>query len=179
MDDRSTNVRVPSLLQKAAATICSFLDQILPPLSERWWEVLVLPHLSFQQRMAVEGKRVTNLSGLDLAALLRVLDSNWHEVSEKLALSTEDRHFLKELRTVRDRWAHSSVAEFAPEDVYRDLDTLQRFLIAIGADDDLLTEVRQAKEAALPVGGLMRQSTAVHAPEPRTTFQIGQLVSLN
>ncbi len=179
MDSTSAGAQIPSLLHKTSATVCSILDQILPSISERWWEVLVLPNLSFQQRRAVDAKRVTKLSGLDLAALLRVLDSNWHDVSTgKLELTTEDRHFLKELRTVRDRWAHTSVAEFAPEDIYRDLDTLHRFLIAIGADDDLLNEVKQAKEKALLVSGLMRPSTALDATESRTTFQVGQLVSL-
>ncbi|HUQ90369.1 MAG TPA: helicase-related protein [Bryobacteraceae bacterium] len=176
MDEKLTHERVLSLLQKAAAAVCSLLQEILPSISEKWWEVLVLSHLSFQQRRAVEAKRVTKLSGLDLAALLRVLDSNWYEVSEKLALANEGRHFLKELRTVRDRWAHSSVAEFAPEDIYRDLDTLQRFLMAIEADDEILVEVKAVKEAALPLGGSVRPPSS--APESRAAFQVGQVVSL-
>ncbi len=113
MDDKPSSESVPSLLQKAAGAVCSFLEEVLPSLSIRWWDLNVLPHLSFQQRRSVDARRVKRLSGLDLAALLRVLDSNWYEVSEKYSLSNEDRHFLKELRTVRDRWAHSTVAEFA------------------------------------------------------------------
>ena len=178
MDDKPNSESVPSLLQKAAGAVCSFLEKVLPSLSDRWWDLNVLPHLSFQQRRSVEAKRVTQLSGLDLAALLRVLDSNWYEVSEKLSLSNEDRHFLKELRTVRDRWAHSTVAEFASEDVYRDLDTLQRFLIAIGADDELLASVKRARDAALPIGETTRPLTSAQAPASPTAFKVGQLVSL-
>src|SRR5271157_3253730 len=177
METMPSGERVPVLLQKAAGAVCSFLENILPPLSERWWDLQVLPHLSFQQRRAVESKRVTGLSGLDLAALLRVLDLNWYEISERVGFSNEDRHFLKELRTVRDRWAHSSVAEFASEDVYRDLDTLQRFLIAIGADDDLLAEVKQTRDAAFPIAGKALTPTVAQSAASSSAFQVGQLVS--
>lgn len=178
MDDKSQQDRVPLLLQRAAAALCGLLDQTLPSVSDRWWDSLVLPNLSFQQQRAVDARGITKLSGLDLAALLRVLDSNWHELSEKLGLTSEDRHFLKELRTVRDRWAHSSVEEFDAQDIHRDLDTLQRFLTAIEADAPLLGDVKQAKEATLTIGPAAQAAGAGNNPDPGTTYQVGQIVSL-
>ena len=49
-----------------------FLEEVLPALSPGWWADLVVPNLSFQQRRAVETRRITALAGLDLAALLRI-----------------------------------------------------------------------------------------------------------
>jgi superfamily II DNA or RNA helicase len=178
MDEKSQKDRVPLLLQRAAVSVCALLERTLPSVSEHWWDSLVLPNLSFQQRRAVDARRITKLSGLDLAALLRTLDSNWHELSGKLGLASEDRHFLKELRTVRDRWAHSAVEEFETQDIYRDLDTLQRFLTAVRADAELLLEVKQAKEAMLAIGQIAQPAAPVKDPDPTTAFQVGQIVSL-
>ena len=70
-----------------------------------------------------------------------MLDQNWHQISTKLDLTSEARHFIKEMQTVRNRWAHAGTQGFPVEDVYRDLDTLQRFAVVIDADESLLQEV--------------------------------------
>jgi superfamily II DNA or RNA helicase len=124
----------------------------------------------------VESKRITTLAGLDLAALLRVMDANWHLLAERLEYVPEARHYLKEMRTLRDRWAHAAAAEFSPEDVYRDLDTLQRFLVVIGAGEELLGAVKLLKGTALPLGVAMN-STDAGVPDP-TAFRIGHVVAL-
>jgi len=59
----------------------------------------VLDKLSFQQKRRVEQKGIVSLSSLDLAALLRVLDQNWYKISMKMNLSSEARHFVKEMQT--------------------------------------------------------------------------------
>src|ERR1035437_4085376 len=99
----SVGERVPSVLLQAARALRGFLDEVLPTLSSSWGADLVVPNLSFQQRRAVETRRITVLSGLDLAALLRILDSNWYAIADRLVLPNEARHYLKEMRTVRDR----------------------------------------------------------------------------
>ena len=90
-----------------------------------------------------------SFAGLDLAALLRVLDHNWYQVSTKLNLPAESRHFVKEMQTVRNRWAHANTRGFPFEDVYRDLDTLQRFASIINTNESLLREVRAAKTSLI------------------------------
>jgi hypothetical protein len=47
---------------------------------------------------------------------------------------------VKEMPSLRDRWAHASVDEFSNDDVYRDLDTIQRFAMIIDARDTLIEE---------------------------------------
>lgn len=174
----SISARVPGMLLQTARAVCAFLEDILPSFSSSWWTDLVLPNLSFQQRRVIEVKQITTLSGLDLAALLRVMDANWRGLSEKLDFPPEARHYLKEMRTVRDRWAHASVNEFSPEDVHRDLDTLQRFLVSIGAGDELLSQVKNLKGAALPTGDAMKPTEAAVPGHSPSAFRIGQVVSL-
>ncbi len=175
----SVGEQVPSVLLQAARAVRRFLDDVLPTFSSSWWAELVVANLSFQQRRAVETRRISALSGLDLAALLRVLDANWHSVADKLVLPSESRHYLKEMRTVRDRWAHAAAADFSEDDVYRDLDTLQRFLVSINADEELLSEVKRLKGASLvAVGGPTVSASEAPMPLPPTAFTVGQVISL-
>jgi hypothetical protein len=146
----SIGEQVPGVLLQATRALRRFLDEVLPTLSSSWWAELVFANLSFHQRRAVETRRISALSGLDLAALLRVLDANWHAIADKLLLTSEARYYLKEMRTVRDRWAHAAAADFSNDDVYRDLDTLQRFLVSINADEELLSEVTSVEGYSAP-----------------------------
>lgn len=81
--------------------LCAWLRQALPRLSDNWWQNHVLDQLSFQQVKIVEQHGITELTKLDLVALLRIFDRNWFEVSiknislERLlleALSTQAKH---------------------------------------------------------------------------------------
>ncbi len=137
------------VLQGATRELTIFLEKVLPDLFEDWWKKAVLNSLSYQQRRRMEQSSLKSLGALDLAALLRVLDQNWYQISNKLGLTSEARHFVKEMQTIRNRWAHATTEGFPIEDVYRDLDTLQRFAAVIGADDTLIQEVRSSKTALL------------------------------
>ncbi len=173
------------LLQKVTASLAAYLERILPAISEDWWNQAVLKCLSYQQQRRIEQQKVDSLTALDLAALLRVLDNNWYQISTKLDLTSEARHFVKEMHTVRNRWAHATTEGVTLEDTYRDLDTVQRFCAVIGADDALLQEIRSSKKALLdkemessakgePIASKPPQSTHEHNVE----FEAGQIVAL-
>jgi ATP-dependent helicase HepA len=68
-------------------------------LDDNWWDSLVLPALSYQQKQWVDRKQIATLEELDLAALLRILDRNWYQFTQKFNFSTQDRHYVKELTT--------------------------------------------------------------------------------
>ena len=106
-----------NLLQKVTVILAAYLEKVLPPLFEDWWKQAVLNSLSFQQRRHMEQRNVGSLVALDLAALLRVLDQNWYQISTSLDLTSEARHFVKEMQTVRNRWAHATTEGFPLEDV--------------------------------------------------------------
>ncbi len=137
------------LLQKAADNLAIFLNNILPSLFDNWWKDAVMVKLSFQQQRWVEQKGIDSLASLDLAALLRVLDQNWYQISTKMNLTSESRHFVKEMQTIRNRWAHAGTDGFPLDDIYRDLDTLQRFATVIEAKEAFIQEIRTTKTSLI------------------------------
>ena len=140
---------VAALLNDAAKELAHFLETLLPSLFDDWWKDAVTSNLSYQQQRRLEQSRTNSLASLDLAALIRVLDRNWYQVSIKLNLPAESRHFIKEMHTVRNRWAHANTGGVPFEDMYRDLDTLQRFASIINANEILLNEVRALKTSLI------------------------------
>jgi hypothetical protein len=96
------------LANETAETLRSFLASVVPEVSEEWWNNTVIPALSFQQQRLVEEKHITSLSGLDLAALLRILDKNWYDISSRRNLGSEARTWTREMQHIRNKWAHSA-----------------------------------------------------------------------
>ena len=149
----------------------------------------------------VREHELTRLDQLDFAALLRVLDQNWHELSQAPGLPREGRTWVKELQTVRNKWAHLSVQAIAPSEVYRDADTLGRLLYILVAPSESIAAVEAAKTDALasmatvrgivaspskpavgtsdPADEESRQSGGSRSSErPETMFQVGDLAAL-
>ena len=133
------------LIQIATREIQTFLANELPTLSKDWWQRLVVDELSFQQQRMIKERGMDDLSQLDLAALLRILDRNWFELSAKVNLPREARGWVKELQTVRNRWAHMGADEIPPSEEYRDVDTLGRVLESLGVSDSVLERIETAK----------------------------------
>lgn len=184
-----------SLLRQAAKDIACFLETNLPRLSEDWWSKRVMDRLSFQQQRVANERRFQRLSDFDFAALLRLLDQNWYELSENTSSPREARSWLKELQTVRNKWAHLGSEDLPPSEVYRDADTLSRLLQVIGAAESTLAAVEEAKKQALdrmspqgasgdpevPSADLSAHNSSEDAPSstsPTTLFKVGELVAL-
>ncbi len=144
------------LLNTATAEIATFLAKHLPVLGAHWWKTHVVDRLSFQQQRTVQERNLTTLEQLDLAALLRILDQNWYELSQELPLPREGRTWVRELQSVRNRWAHQSATPMSPDDLYRDTDTLSRVMDMIDAAPDSIATFETAKRDAL--SDLMSQS---------------------
>ncbi len=141
--------RLPELLILSSKELCEWLCRSLPKLDQAWWSSLVLPNLSVQQRERVERRGLQSLHQLDLSALLRIMDRNWYELSQALDLTQEDRNFVKEMQTVRNRWAHLDACGLDADDACRDVDTLHRFLKIIQASEAVLEKVLALKKAVL------------------------------
>jgi len=130
-------------------SLADFLARELPRLDRiDWWKRCVLLVLTPQQSQQIARRRITSLSGLDLSALLRILDQNWNGLSASLNWPREVRNFVRETQSIRNRWAHAGSHPVDSEDTYRDLDTLQRLAQAIG-DVELAAELGDAKRGVL------------------------------
>lgn len=140
---------INNLIKAATTELARFLQKELPSLSEKWWEQNVIERLSFQQQRIASERGYTSLLQLDLAALLRVLDQNWYELSGNRSMPREARTWVKELQTVRNKWAHLSSTQMPPSEIYRDADTLGRVLSLIHGSPDAISAVEAAKLEAL------------------------------
>jgi ATP-dependent helicase HepA len=103
-----------ALIKLATTELEGFLSAHLPKLTGDWWQKHVIDCLSFQQQRHAQERGCTSLRDLDFAALLRVLDQNWFELSSALFLPKEARNWIKELQTVRNKWAHQSAQDVPP-----------------------------------------------------------------
>jgi len=175
-----------TLLNQSAKDLAAYLEHILPAVFDDWWQTGVMSKLSYQQQQRTSQSGLTSLSGLDLAALLRVLDGNWYEISKKVRLTHEDRHFVKEMQTIRNKWAHINTEGFPFDDVYRDLDTLQRFVSIIEGDKALIQKISSVKTALIgsqsptPLAPPAHTTSAQEAKNGSScdTFKPGQIVFL-
>jgi SNF2 family DNA or RNA helicase len=138
-----------SLIKIATIELERFLSLNLPKLENDWWQKNVVGRLSFQQQRHAEERGYSTLSDLDFAALLRVLDQNWFELSSVASLPKDARNWVKELQTVRNKWAHQSSQNVPPSEIFRDSDTLGRVLNVLGASQEVLATVELSKSEAL------------------------------
>jgi ERCC4-related helicase len=139
-----------SLLHDCATELRRFLNKNLVGRTDDWWQSYILDSLTFQQRRSLPEPHQPSLDLLDFAALLRVFDQNWSELSSAVGLQREARSWLKETQTIRNRWAHQAGTQPSQEDCYRDYDTLARLLRAIGADAGLVLKLEESRQASLP-----------------------------
>ncbi len=148
------------LIRIATRELVAFLSTHLPTLGPHWWTTYVENQLSYSQQQRVRDRGLTRLNQLDFAALLRIVDRNWFELSQTANLPREGRNWVRELQSVRNRWAHASAEEEASEDVFRDAGTIGRCLAMMGAGPESIAAVEEAKATAL------REMAAVQsAPE--------------
>ncbi len=138
-----------TLSQIAAREFATFLSMHLPTRGPKWWTTHVEERLTGPQQQRVRERNLTRLDQLDFAALLRIIDQNWFELSQVAQLPREGRDWVRELKTVRNKWAHASAEQDASEDIFRDADTLGRCLRMLGAGPESLAAIEAVKSAAL------------------------------
>ena len=137
------------ILGDVAATLAALLESNLPQVGKDWWQSCVIDRLSIQQQRLVAERRVDSLAGLDLAGLLRVFDQNWNPLGYRLNLDQQTRSWLKEAQGIRNRWAHLPPGGLRSEDAYRDVDTLYRLLVVLGADQVTLDRAQAERGRVL------------------------------
>lgn len=146
MDTSKIAGKMSEFLLLSTQNLSTWLEKELPSLEDDWWQSLVYSRLSYQQQLRVERNHISSLGQLDLAAILRVFDNNWYLFSPNFNFSRSDRNYIKEMQTVRNRWAHIETGGIDTEDVYRDIDTIQRVLSLINSKPSVIEEIKQFKK---------------------------------
>ena len=91
MDNSYMIGKMNTYMHQLAERMIGWLEKKLPMLTDNWWEELVFNNLSTLQREQVSSKNITELKGLDLAALLRVFDRNWFVITSSFFVNSRER----------------------------------------------------------------------------------------
>jgi len=83
---------------------------------------------------------------LDTQGLLLIMWDQWNDVFYKV-LGHAERSLVSELRDTRNKWAHQKA--FSTDDLYRALDSIQRLLTSISAEE--ASEIERQKQEVLRV----------------------------
>jgi len=97
---------------------------------------------SFRQDRAAAVLAQLPLPEWDAQAVLTVMWDQWNTAFRQ-RLGLFERSLVSELREFRNRWAHQS--ELTDDDCYRVLDSVQRLLTAVEADEGLLVDLDRLK----------------------------------
>ena len=105
--------------------------------------------MTYGQQGQVRSRGIQTLGGLDLAALLRVFERNWAELSYTAHLSSVLRTYLHKIKELRNQISHESVdgGDYSPSNRFRYLDTILRVMKALGADEDDCKQTEDARDA--------------------------------
>ncbi|MCF0127911.1 MAG: DEAD/DEAH box helicase family protein, partial [Pseudobutyrivibrio sp.] len=124
MDDSYMIGKMNTYMHQLGEKMSDWLGSRLPQLTDNWWTELVYSNLSPLQRDQVDLKHITELKGLDLAALLRVFDRNWFVITSSWFVNNKERQKIKDMMGVRNSWAHITSEEISKEKVIHDVEII-------------------------------------------------------
>ena len=161
MDDRYIVSSMNEYLHQATGALAEWLNDMLPKVTENWWDECVLQKLSYNQRTFAAQKGFTKLTDFDLAALLRIADKAWYEMRSFAYLPTKERECIRDMQGVRNNWAHVGSELPGKDSIIRDLDILQRFFEQLNMSHDILSDVAELRKAVESPGYINKTSRAV------------------
>lgn len=113
-----------------------WLSNTLPRITNNWWDDLVMNHLSVLQRETVIANNIHEIKGLDLAAILRILDRNWFVITGYIFINNRERRYIRKMQEVRNSWAHITPNDITKQKVKDDVNVIIELLGAFGAKYD-------------------------------------------
>ena len=125
-----------------------WLNKILPQITDNWWEDLVIPNLSPMQLENINSKGTHELTGLDLAALLRVFSKNWFLIINRTYVNTKVRHYIGSMATIRNDWAHITGEEIAKDKVISDVEIIIELMQTF---DATMSETRRMEKFIMDI----------------------------
>ena len=143
MDEKKIVSKINEFLHQATNILSNWLGELLPKITNDWWEECVLSKLSYSQREIAELKSFSKLSDFDLAALLRIADKNWYAMRNFAYLPTKERECIRAMQGVRNNWAHCSGNLSGKDLVLNDLKILHSFFEQLNCDIKITTEIEQ------------------------------------
>ena len=150
MNDKQIVSKINGYLFSARKELCTWLNNMLPRVTDDWWQECVLSNLSYAQRnLAIESK-YSSLDQFDLAALLRIADKSWYDMRSFAYLPTSDRECVRAMMRVRNNWAHIAGDMCDKDVILGDLNTILTFfenVIITNVYTESIKEFKQDIEA--------------------------------
>ena len=94
MDSIEIVSNINALLHEISGSLEKWLGDILPRVTDSWWEDCVLTSLSYSQREIAQKKNFSRLSDFDLAALLRIANKSWYDMRTVSYLPNNERECM-------------------------------------------------------------------------------------
>ena len=141
METKTIVSNMNSYLHLATEDLSKWLDKILPKTSDNWWDECVIDKLSFGQREQAENRKYSKLSDFDLAALLRITERNWYVISNITFSRNKEREVIRDMKRVRNNWAHCSANLPGKDEIVEDIGTLEKFFGQLGCDNQLIIDL--------------------------------------
>ena len=172
--------------------IGGWLEKKLPKITDDWWQDLVFNNLSPLQRETVLRNDIHEIKGLDLAALLRVLDRNWFVITSTFFINNKERGNIRNMQEIRNTWAHITSNDISKARVIDDVNVIIALMQAFDAtmkdtrdmenfifdvEDDKDIHVTPEKENVQDAEPVAESQSYVSQPEGITIGSIVKLVS--
>lgn len=106
-------------------------------------------NLSQMQKDTVISRGITNISGLDLAALLRIVDRNWFIITSSFFVNNKERANIKNMMEVRNTWAHIASTDISKKRVIEDVETIMALMQVF---DSSVNETRDMENFIFDMG---------------------------
>lgn len=151
MDSQIIISSVNSFLHESSKTLLNWLNDILPKVTDNWWDECVLPSLSENQSQIAYERNYSKLSDFDLAALLRIADKSWYDLQTITCIPSDRRYTIRKMKYVRNNWAHCSTELPGKDLIIKDLNTIKTFIEQFGDNQAVCDEINTfIKKIELP-----------------------------
>ena len=158
--------------------IGGWLEKKLPKITDDWWQDLVFNNLSPLQRETVLRNDIHEIKGLDLAALLRVLDRNWFVITSTFFINNKERGNIRTMQEIRNTWAHITPNDISKARVIDDVNVIIALMQAFDASmkdtrdmENFIFDVEEDKDIhAAPVKEPVKEA----APAVESPASVGQ-----
>lgn len=184
MNDSYIISKMNGYMFQLSGKIGVWIEKKLPNITDNWWQELIINNLSTLQREHVINNEIKDISGLDLAELLRVIDRNWFIITSRFFINNKERGNIRKMQEVRNSWAHITPSTISKEKVLADVDTI---IVLMQAFDAAMSETRDMENFIFDV----EEDKEIQPEEPKITksvtevkqitdegFKIGDVVTL-
>lgn len=148
MDDSIIISKINDFSFRLNQQMIKWLSSKLPKITDDWWQEMVLDNLSYLQRLHVNQHNITTLNGLDLAAILRIIDRNWFVITSQFFINNKEREKIKDMITIRNSWAHITSSDISKDKTVSDIAVIISLMEAFDSPAD---DIRDAEAFQLAV----------------------------